>query len=179
MGDIGPCSKCGRPDAGINTPAVDAAGNVFCGYCASGSPTLAKGIDQYRDADGRFKKPALGGVAAVYMKEGCILWVYENGSACAWTDNGRCDRFLRPEDKALAHSNPEALLDEILAMRQAGRYRCSKCGTELPEAEVERGAWATKLCPEHFAAWQAKVDADRKAGRVCPRCRQPYDLCCC
>jgi len=171
---IGKCSKCGK-DAAWNTPHTDDKGNLFCNRCAKESPVMLSGIAQWTDDAGNYKPDQFG----VRTKNHCTIWT-EPKHLSAWTDGGRHGYKLTDEEKSLAVSAPESLLDKMIAMRAANRYRCTGCGRDLDKSEVACfPLFAGVACAECGKKHGEAIERERKMGRVCTMCRQPYLLCCC
>jgi len=174
MTRIGNCSKCGK-NAAVNTPSIDDTGNLFCYQCAEDSPVMLKGISQHTDNQGNYQPDNFG----VRTKNRCIVWS-KPGYVCAWTDGGMHVYRLTEEEKLLAISNPEKLLDKMIAMRAANHYRCTECGRDLSESEVSCfPLFAGVACAECGKKHGERIEHERETGQVCRMCRQPYSLCCC
>ena len=171
---IGKCSKCGK-EAAWNTPHIDGKGNLFCNRCAYESPEMLIGIDQYTDYQGHYKPDRSG----VRTKNHCVVWTNLDHMT-DWTDDGGRGYRLTDEEKALAVSNPEKLLDKMAAMRAANRYRCTGCGSEMAKSEVYSfPLFSGVACSECGKEHDKQIEHERKTGQVCRMCKQPYSLCCC
>lgn len=167
---VGKCSKCGR-DAAWNTPHVDGENTLFCNRCAYDSRVFLIGVSQFKDEDGNYARDSLGH----FTKNHCTL---SGGSA--YSNDGSKAFIMTSEEKELAKVDPESILDKIIAMREAKRYRCTNCGIEMDESEV--GAYplfAGVICKKCAVEYEKHVEHERKTGQVCRMCRQPYSLCCC
>ena len=171
---IGKCSKCDK-EAAWNTPHIDGDGNLFCNRCAEESPIMLKGISQHTDDQGNYLPDQFG----VRTKNHCIVWSNPE-YVCAWTDDGGRGYRLTPEEKLLASSDPESLLDKMANMRAANRYRCTGCGLEMDKSEVHSfPLFAGVACTACGKKHGEQIEHERKTGQVCRMCRQPYSLCCC
>lgn len=171
---IGKCSKCGK-DAAWNTPHIDSDGNIFCNRCAEESPVMLRGIAQWTDDGGNILPDQFG----VRTKNQCTIWI-NAGYESAWTDGGRHGYKLTDEEKASMAADPEALLDKMITMRAANRYRCTGCGADLDKSEVACfPLFAGVACAACGKKHGERIEHERKTGRVCTMCRQPYSLCCC
>jgi hypothetical protein len=171
---IGKCTKCGE-DAAWNTPHVDDKGNLFCNGCADESSIMLCGISQFTDENGNYLPDQFG----VRTKNHCTIWINQ-GYDSAWTDGGSHGYKLTDDERKLMRADPEKLLDKMIAMRAANRYRCTGCGADLAGSEVSCfPLFAGVACTECGKKHGERIEHERKTGQVCSMCRQPYSLCCC
>ncbi len=129
MAKVGKCSVCGK-DASINTPYIDLLGTLFCYRCAEQSNEMLIGVSQHLDSNGKYMADSMG----FFTKKHCLIST-KHGMA-AWTEDGLRSYKLTEEEKNIAAVDPEAILDRMIAMREAGKYRCTDCGKEMDEKDV-------------------------------------------
>ena len=166
------CSVCGK-NAAYNTPYIDADNNVICERCAESSTVMLKGIEQHTDENGNYVPSQFG----VFTKDHCTVWTNPQS---AWTDDGRRSYRLSNAEKSLLLTDPEAVLNGMIAMRATGNYRCSSCGKDLTEEEVAGfPLFAGVECSECFQKTKEFAENERKHGHICGFCRKPYSECCC
>lgn len=158
------CIKCGK-EARWNTPALDDQGNIYCPNCADKSKALLVGVDQHTlEPNG------------TWYKDGGVVW-FENGEiSCAWLEGGSQSVPVHFGEKIMP---PEAFLDMILHERDSGKFRCSSCADTFYLPPAGRPLFAGINCPKCWEKHLEYVEKERKSGRVCSLCHQPYSNCCC
>lgn len=177
MERIGKCTKCNK-DAGYNIPHVDPDGNLLCDGCSYESEVMVTGVSQFLDEDGNLQPKER---SESYRRMGCTISIYhEKGgpSKSAWTDRGGRAFDMSDEER---NAEPGWTLGVMIAMREAGILRCNggDCRVELPEDQMEFYLFAGVACPPCWEKHKAKLAQQRKDGKVCRMCRQPWGNCCC
>lgn len=172
MSELGNCTKCGR-DAKWNTPYLAPDGDLLCNACAGDSPVLLRGISQFRDEQGQYVRER------AYTKRGvCIRW-YDSGLYC-WVGNGvTCFDCNKAQRDALDDGRIEQVLDSI-ADFVLTHFRCTDCKGDFPRTDIAgRPLFAGLVCAPCKKKHEAFLEGQRKSGKICRRCREPYGNCCC
>lgn len=177
MEQVGKCTKCNR-DAAYNMPHVDPDGNLLCDGCSYESEVMVTGVSQFLDDDGNLQPKRR---SESYRKLGCTISVYQEKSGpskSAWTDRGRRAFKMSSEEWDAPY---EEILDRLIAIRENGFLRCNSgdCRVELPEDQMKFPLFAGVACPSCWEKHKAKLAQQRKDGKVCRMCRQPWGNCCC
>jgi hypothetical protein len=185
------CSKCGK-SAAWNTPVWDKSGNIFCARCAEDiEDTLLYGIEQHRDSRGYVHSSTR---SLKYVKNGIVLhadliytavkgerYYYKpNYFFVCWSNYGRTSWKMSAFDNEMCSNNVEKFLDYVHETISKGLFKCSSCGELFPKEEIAGYPLFSGInCKNCYDIHLKNLDEQRKSGRVCSICGQPYGNCSC
>lgn len=173
------CSQCGK-NARYNTPYIDKDGNIWCSQCSHKSTVMMQGVDQHTleiDKSPRFpNEKGKDGTREEFTKKGAVVW-RENGQlSVAWLKEGSQGVPIHHDEQKM---DPEVFLDKILKEQADGYYRCTTCKKTFKGEPAGYPLFAGICCVDCMQKHREMLEKERKTGRVCSFCHEPYGNCCC
>jgi hypothetical protein len=165
---VGNCFHCHR-EAGWNSPALDPEGNLWCDDCKNNdrSGIQFRTIDQFTK-NGNYVFD--GGVSF----NGVVVWE----SKMTWSEGGSRSVKLTEAEKEMTPLEIAILIDKEHNIDEI--TRCTGCGARMKNDEIAGyPLFAGVNCKTCWDKHQQSLESQRKSGYVCPRCREPYNNCCC
>ena len=159
-----PCSRCDEGSSYENDNQRDAKGKLVCRKCA------------HEDKDGMFVRMLNHTPPVVSLSVGEITIWYNAMTGrvtSAWTRygmNGINTVTNRPFPGAIRE------LQEMLAENKA---QCAVCKEIVDRDTLKQARMHGAQCPDCYAKWEVRCEAERKSGNVCRLCRTPRSACCC
>jgi len=173
---VGTCTICGK-SAAYNTPYIRSDnGELICNRCGDeGKPedVVLIGVDQHlKNGNYVFK-----GRVTAYILNRNVIWIKPDGSFDSmWTHGGTHAFRLRDEEKSM---DLLEVFDLMSMVAYDGHYRCSTCNQDFEGEPAGYPLFAGINCETCWQKHLGHLQKQRKEGKVCRMCGQPYGACCC
>lgn len=159
-----PCSRCGKGSSFVNDNRFDQKGELVCTRCAKDAPTET--FIRFL----RHSPPAISlSVGEITVWYSALTGRVSN----AWVKYGL-------NGVNIGHNRPfPSAIRDIQAMLADNKAQCAACKSLVDRDTMKQARMHGSQCPDCYAKWEVKCEAEKKSGNTCLKCGVPRSACCC